>query len=515
MASFGGTSLGSSPFAGISDEIVLWGGKHCAIKRVVVGGKIYDCGIGPNTGQDILSSIAGWANSLLKGYQSISVGSFSAAYARCDSLEITNSDYLGAEYRAEFLAYPEEWFTGPAGVLEPTDNINASYTQDGLMIVKRTASARAATDRGFDAVLAWIASLNLQSPPNVGKLGFESVVVNAKSLVQTIDRVNGSITAEATFVQNTGGSDDTVLNYSANAQYDDKAGIYTVTIDGSLEGNTKTTMAQVRSKVQSIGFFQLANDIFGKIGADATLDPSPSSISISENDETDSVNFSVSFNTFPSGGEKKYFNFTIDCDHIKNIVTVTISGTVSFDSRISMKERADKIESIIQQYDFAGLCNEEFDKNSPNQNILLNVNNPVSYSVTFNKGSDVTADVSVSYSTENIIPNDSYITFDYDIEINPSSNIMIPIQFLNGGGGAFDFKSNKRGSASIRGTALTKEAGFGQLIIDEALSLLDEALSSFSPQDEILLEKNVIQAETSDNGFLYEFEIKKGAILGF
>lgn len=515
MASFGGTSLGSSPFAGISDEIVLWGGKHCAIKRVVVGGKIYECGIGPNTGNNILSAISAWSNSLLKGYQSISVGNFSAAYARCDSLEITNSDYLGAEYRAEFLAYPDEWFSGEAGILEPTDNISASFTQDGLMVVKRTASARAATDKGFDAVYAWISSLNIQSAPDVGKLGFPAVTVSAKSLVQTVDRVNGSVSAEATFVQNDGGSDDTVLSYSVNSQYDDRAGIYTVTVDGSLEGNTETNIGGVRGKIGAIGLFEIANDAMGKMGSDANLDPSPSSMSISENDETDTVNFSVSYNSFPDGGEKKYFNFTIDCDHIKNIVTVTISGTVSFDSRVSMLKRANNIESIIQQYDFAGLCLSEFNTNSPNQNIQLNINNPVSYSVTYTKGSDITADVSVSYSTENIIPNDSFITFDYDIEVNPSSNINIPIQFLNGGGGIFDFQASNRGSASIRGTALGKESGMRSMVRDAALALLDEAMSSFAPTDDIFLEDNVIEAGTSDNGFLYEFEIKKGAIIEF
>jgi len=348
MASFGSTSLGSNPFVGISDEIILWGGRHCGIKRVVVGGKIYDCGIGPNTGQDVLGAIAAWSSTFLKGYQSISAGGFSANYARCDSLEITNSDYLGAEYRAEFLAYPDEWFTGPIGVLEPTDNISASYTQDGLMVVKRTASARAATDKGFDAVYGWIQGLGLESAPDVSKLGFPPVKVSPKSLSQTVDRVNGSVSAEATFVQNDGGSDETILSYSVNAQYDDRAGIYTVTVDGSLEGNTRTNIGDVRSKVAGIGLFEIANDAFGKINTNASLDPSPSAMSISENDETDTVNFSVSYNSFPSGGEKKYFNFTIDCNHIKNIVTVTKSEPVSFESRIRRLRRSNRIELKIK-----------------------------------------------------------------------------------------------------------------------------------------------------------------------
>ena len=515
MASFGSISLGTNPFCGISDEIVLWGGKNCAIKRVIVGGKIYGCGDGPNTGNDILEAISSWQDAVLNGYQSISVGSFSASYARCESLEITNSDYLGAEYRAEFLAYPEEWFSDIVGILEPSDSINASVGQNGIVTVKRTASARAADDRGLDKVIRWLSSLDLESPPDISKFGLESISAEPKSTVQTIDRVNGAVTVEVTFVQNQGSSQNSVLNYTVDAQYDDRAGVYNVTVSGSIEGNTRTNIGTIRGEVESIGPFQLANNVFAKIGNGATLDPVPSALSFSENDETDTVNFSFTYNSSPAGGQKKYFNFTVECDHIKDVVTVNISGTVSFDGKITLKDRNSLIKGIIEGYNFAGLCKEEFDKNSPNTNNPLNINNPTSYSVTINKGADVSADVSVSYSNEDVFPagNTNYISLDYDIEISPSMNVLIPVQFLDGGGGIFDFQSLKRGSASIKGTLVAKDSGLEDTIRGEMKGLLDGAMSSFGMEDEIELENNVISSDVSDNGIAYEFEIKKGAIL--
>jgi hypothetical protein len=518
MASFGNISLGTNPFVGISDEIVLWGGKHCAIKRVVIGGKIYECGDGPNTGNQILDAIAGWQNAALNGYQSISAGGFSANYARCESIEVTNSDYLGAEYRAEFLAYPDDWFSGTVGILEPVDNISASIGKDGLLTVKRNASARAASKKGFGAVQSWLSSLNLETPPDISKFGFPKLSsLSPKTLLQTTDRVNGSISAEVTFVQNEGSTTDTILVYNIDIQYDDRAGIYSVTVSGSIEGNIRTNISTVRSQIGEIGAFQLANDAFGKMGAEATLDPDPADLNFSENDETDTVNFSFTYNTFPAGGQKRYFNFTTDYDHVRDIVTVTISGTVTFDSKISMKLRDEVIDGIIEQYDFASLCEEEFSKNSPSQTNKLNLNNPVSYSITINRGADITADVSVSYNNEDVMPggDNDYISFDYDIEVNPSVDVFIPIQFTNGSGGAFDFQAKNRGSASIKGTAVTKQTGMDGQIINEALDLLDSAMNDFSPEDELLLEKNITYGDTSDNGIVYEFEIKKGAILNF
>lgn len=515
MASFAGISLGSDPFVGISDEIVLWGGKQCAIKRVVIGGKIYGCGEGLNTGFEILGSIAGWQDAALGGYQSISAGGFSAQNARCESLEIINSDYLGAEYRAEFLAYPDDWFSDIVGILEPVDNINVSVNKDGLTVIKRTASARAANDKGFDAAIAWVEGLGMEKIPDISKLGFQSSAAKLKSIVETKDRINGSISVEATFVQVEGSSIDTVLTYSADLEYDSRAGIYSVTVSGSIEGHTESNIEDIREQVKSIGAAEIALNLFSRIDSGAALDPSPANLSFSENDETDTVNFSFTYNTFPEGGEKKYFNFTTDYDHIRDIVTITISGTVSFDSKISMAERSDLIESIINSYDFKSLCLEEFNK-APSQNAPLNLNNPVSYSITINRGSDISADVSVSYSNEDVLPSGSeedFISFNYDIEVNPSSNILVPIQFTDGNGGIFNFQANNRGSAAIRGTAISSSSDMGGKVLEIANDILDNAISSFSPEDEILLEKNVISSDTSDNGYTYEFEIRKGAII--
>jgi hypothetical protein len=514
MANFGNISLGSDPFVGISDEIVLWGGKRCAIKRIIIGGKIYGCGSGPNTGNDILNVISSWQDTALNGYQSINVGGFSSDYARCESLEITNSDYLGAEYRAEFLAYPEEWFKDIVGVLEPVDNIVVSIGKDGLYTVKRNVSARASNDKGLEAVFNWLESLNLKEPPSTSSFGFPNITSRPKTFVQTIDRINGVISAEITFIQNEGSSANSILSYSIEIQYDDKEGIYNVTISGSLEGNTETNINEIRNQIDQIGVFQLAEDAYSKFNG-PPLDPTPSNFNFSENDETDTVNFSFTYNTFPIGGQKKYFNFTIDYDHIKDIVTVTISGSITFDSKISLKNRENLIENIIQQYDFRGLCSQEFNKNSPSQNAPLNLNNPTSYSITIKRGSDVSADVSVSFSNEDILPSgaENFISFDYDIQITPSSNILIPAQFIDGGGGIFDFQAKNRGNISIRGTAISKNSGIESTVLNIAENLLNETMGNFGPQDEIVLEKNVIFDDTSDNGIRYEFEIKKGAIL--
>jgi hypothetical protein len=511
MASFGNYSLGTDPFVGISDEIILWGGKHCAVKRIFVQGKIYDCGSGPNTGKNILNEINNFQDAAMKDYSSISVGGFSAQYARCESLEITNSDYLGAEYRAEFLAYPDNWFAFQFNILEPIDNISVSVGENGLITVTRSVSARASNNKSFDKVFSWISSLNLETPPNISNYGFGSFNGKPKNISQTTDRINGTVSAEVTFVANENSFLDSILTYSIDIQYDDKSGIYTVSINGNLEGHTQSNLSNIRNQIGSIGLFQLAEDAFSKTGSKALLSSQPVTANFSENDENDSVNFSVTYNTLPDS-EKKYFDFTIDYDHIKDITTVTISGTISFE-RIPQKSRSEIIKSLIEDYDFGSLCLSEFNNYSPNPSNQLNIKNPISYSLTINQGEDITGDVSVSYSNEDILPNDFYVSLDYDIQINPSFIVRIPIQFLNGGGGFFDFGASRRGTATIRGSAITLGPGNGNSILDDMDSILRNSINSFSPEDEIYLERNVIFTDVSDNGYQYEFEITIGAIL--
>lgn len=514
MASFNGVNLGSAPFVGISDEMVLWGGRYCAIKRVIVQGKIYECGSGLNTGKDILSSISQFQDAALNGYGSFSAGGFSVDHARCESLEITNSDYLGAEYRAEFLAYPDDFFANVVGILEPTDSINVTIEKNGLIKVTRTASARAANDKGFNEVFSWLQSLNLESVPDISDYGFEPLTISApKTVSQTTDRINGLISVEVTFIQNEGADNDFILDYAVDVQYDDKSGIYSATINGSLEGHTKSDIESVASAVESIGLFELAQDALDKAGANNALNPEPINASFSENDELDSVNFSITYNTYPVN-HKPFFSFTIDYDYIKDIVTVTISGTITFD-KTPVNDRDSLINGLIEGYDFRSLCEQEFNKKSPSKNNPLNLENPVSYSITVNKGADISADVSVSYNNEDIFPGAKHLSLDYDIEINPSSKVNIPVQFLNGGGGYFDYQADRRGSASIRGTVISKDSGKEGSIKSEMLGVLDSAMSNFGPEDEILTESNVTFSTSSDNGFVYEFEIKKEAILNF
>jgi hypothetical protein len=516
MATFGDYNLGSNPFVGISDEMILWGGKYCAVKRILIQGKIYTCGQGINTGKDILSEINRFQKAAMNDYQPISAGSFDARYARCESLEISNSNYLGAEYRAEFLAYPDEWFRETVGILEPVDNINIIEQANGLINIRRSVSARAANKEGLSKVERWIKSLNLNRSPEVSKYGFKfNQNISPKSILETYDRINGSISVEVNFTSNINSNNPTILTLSTDVQYEDRSGIYIVTVSGSLEGNTKTTLDNVKDNFSKLQFFTYAQEAIKKINKSTKLSNIPISYNITENDETDSINFVVTYNTYPKD-ERVNFTFTTDYDYLKDITTISISGTISFE-RKTQSDRETLIRSIIEQYQLDILCEDEFKKNASSNSNPLNIKNPISYSISINRGNDITADISVSYNNEDIFGNfksSDYLSVDYDIEISPSFEIKVPAQFLDSSGGIFLFNAYRRGEYNIKGVIVSKISGLADQILEDAEKVLNQEINSIGRvEDEIILEKNIIFTENSDNGFNYDFEVKKGAII--
>ena len=163
---YNGVKLGTEdPFVGLSTEIVLYGGKLCAIKKISVQGKIYGSTTVNNKCEDVLAKILEFSKVLSEDYKTFTAGGFTANKARCEYLSITNSSTFGAEYQAEFLAYPDEWFTDVIGVLDPVDSVTVVENRDGTITITRSVSGRGVSDgtNGIQKVYDWIKTLNIHS----------------------------------------------------------------------------------------------------------------------------------------------------------------------------------------------------------------------------------------------------------------------------------------------------------------------------------------------------------------
>jgi hypothetical protein len=261
---YGGIKLGTdNPFAGISTEMITYGGKLCSVQKLIVQGKLYLCASNnPNKSQqkDILKEVSDFQKAVMVSYQTASAGGFTLDNAVCTSLSITNSDYLGAEYNVEFTAYPNNFFSDIVGILDPVDTVKATENKDGSISIVRNISAKGISTvtvgDGLTKVKGWINSLNPKTLPTAVQflntsLNFKGSAISPRRVQEVTNRAEGTMSVEVEFIFNTGGSNPTLLMFSINTNYDDRAGIYTSTLNGTITGGIDNTVDELESALKS------------------------------------------------------------------------------------------------------------------------------------------------------------------------------------------------------------------------------------------------------------------------
>lgn len=511
---YGGVKLGiDEPFAGISTETVVYGGKLCTIKRVTCQGKIYTCDSRGNK-VDVLSQVNAFQAAVVTDYQSFSAGGFSVANARWESLSITNSDYLGAEYSAEFLAYPDDWFKDTIGILDPVDSIKGIENKDGTISVTRTISGRGISKTspgdGLDKVISWIKSLNPKTFPTINFLTQSmksSGSISPRRVQEVINRADGSASVEVEFVFNSGGRSSCLLTFTVDNNYDDRSGIESSTVSGSISGGVDATIEIVRTEFNGFAPFNYAQ---GK--SKNTLLPECIAKSIEEDEAGLTINFSFTYNSFPIN-EQINSESTIQYDFIRDIATITIGGDASL-TKISQKDRQNQIDDLIKSNVIKSTAQSEFQILSPKTTPPINTLLPSSFSISTSKNSQVSKTFNVSYDNSAIIPDalkTTVLDFDYSIDYSPSINVKIPAPLLKGDNVIFNLKAKTRARISIKGTAISRNSGLNTSVLDAAEKILDAVGSSENFAEIFIEKKSVIYSVDDDNGYKYNFEVTKTA----
>jgi hypothetical protein len=525
---YNGIKIGDEdPFVGISNEMVVYGGKRCAIKRITVQGKI----IGNSTlktsecppQKTIVVQIKDFADMVTEDYKEFSAGSFKATYARCESLNVTNSNSFGAEYSAEFLAYPDEWFTDIVGVLDPTDSVKIIQNRDKTISITRSVSGRGVRndDNATKRVYDWITSLNLHliTDPKITSLAdVKSIDINISAqplrMSQNFNRLDGTVTAEVEFKFNENSTSKTLLNISTDISYDAKIGGYVVTLNGTLSGAIGYTINDLKTEFLTINPFIFANSQLPS-GA-PPLDTTPVSANIDLDEQNISINFTYVYNTL-IGDQLIKSTTTVEYDLLKDIKTIALQGTAVLNKK-TQSEKILKKNDLLKDTVFSDIAKSEYTKylvgaggdNSSQSQTLLAVH-PKSYSASLNE-TDLTLSYNVSYDNSTIIDSELALppevySFNYQINYIPSIDMKLPLQFIPGNQGIMDLKAKRRGSLSINGTALATKIDLESKILKSAQLLLDSIATSESFMNKHFEQKICNYYKDADNTFKYSFEI--------
>jgi hypothetical protein len=511
---FGGIKLGNQdPFVGIRDETVIYGGKLYSVRRFLIQGKlVLDDG---NCQKDILQEIQKFSKTLVGDFQSLDAGGFSVDKARCESFNILNSTVFGAEYSAEFLSYPNNWFSDIVRVAEPIDNVSVVENKDGSISVNRRVSGRGIADssgNALDKVRTWINSLNIEDiPSNLSAIlpgvGGAPPGIKPLSFRQVVNRLDGSINVDVEFKFNQKSQSPTFLNVTVESSEDKKAGTILITVQGSLSGPQNMTIIQLRDEFKKIPIDKYAADI-GSGGQ--TVDTKALNFSIDEDELNNTITFSYTFNTTVLD-KLVLSETTADHDVVNDVRTIAINGTATFQKK-HQKDRQANISQLNQFNPPLNVtCQAEYNKyfTKVTQPPVFTI--PRSSSLTTNSASFST-NFNVSFDDSSLIPQSlqgQVFNFEYTIDYTPSIPIKNPIQLLDGSQALIDIKAKTRGEVTIQGTALSEKEGLEIQILGAVQGIYQELKTSETFANEFLQKKTC--AATNDTTVRYDFELQYSA----
>jgi hypothetical protein len=522
MASYGGFSFnnlcgGHEPFVGIEDEQVLVGGRFKTAKKVIIQGKIYNNGFERSCVNS--AQITQKLNSLILGlkddFQSLSAGGFSLPFARCESIEINQSSvFEGADFTVEFLAYPENLSAFGFKILEPVDSKQIKENNDGSISIIRNISAKGISTspalEGIDNVRGWIQSLNIETPPQIffqiGQLANPANSVKPRRIVETINRFEGSVSMEIEFIYRPGTQAEELLNYSVDVSYDDKSGIYSATMNGSLIGNLYSTKATLQAGLKKINFFALTSDAFKKITGFNYLNRKPEQFNTTEELENNTINFSYTYVSDPFD-LKKSFSGEVSYDYVRDITTVKVTGTVT--ARGTEKERAEALKKEADNLRSGGLysiANSYFNKHAIEKNPKLN-RFPISESITTDEYDNTVRQINISAEFSNQYEEQAGLTkYESTVSASPSLDVYLPIHFLDQSDGVFKMNYFKRGNISVQCTALGTSPDMGGKVKSLGEGDLDDIAGVVNVNGvRIATEFNLSSPKYSDGGYSYNF----------
>lgn len=516
---FSSVSEGVDPFVGVSDEQVLVGGKFKTLKRITVQGRIIPTNFCTDP-QSVSNKIKTLLDALKNDFQTINAGGITAQFARCESIEVNQSNIFGAaDYTANFISYPDQLSDFNIRVLNPTDNRQISENRDGTISITRQISAQGISPNAIQNARNFINSVEPNKdavPPILLQIGNINQDpgggLKPRRMIETINRIDGTVSLDIEFLYRSNApSNNIILNNSIDISYDEKTGIYSVSVQGNLStGDINSDWNAIKGDLKNaLGRINLFNLAFARL-RDLTgatfLNKEPESFSITEDSLNNSLNFNYTFVSDPYD-VKSDISYEINYDRIKDITTVTVSGNLT--ARGPQKDKKQKLRGAYDKLNLFGLANSFFERNAESKSVKLN-SNPINSTVTYNQYEDTIISLSFSSEFSNQFEESSgLIKFEYTLSATPSIDVYYPIQFLNGDNGVFNMNFYKRGTIGIDGTAVGKSASLGGQIRSLAEKNLSEAISSLRGSTRVRIEDNVSTPSESDNGFNYTFSIKE------
>lgn len=411
-----------TPFVGREDSFIRYGDRWADKNTFTLKGQITGCTYSTlRAAQDQL------INTFSKDFQKFEIKDngnsiFSANYCMVERVDFPQSNYAYIlDYTVSLNCYQENLFSGTYGVLDPVDEWAFEETNDYIVNLTHTVSAR-----GFNTSSTAANALQNAKSFVSQRMGITGSVAPAfiaakqgslsfclKDLRERVDRFNGTYAVTEVYKADSYYGTDGLLRYASTFDCDNLGGISKVSIQGEIEGCAHATdMSGLRARYNNLNLPLLASGVFTAAGPGGVLNGQPVSNGITEDPFNKRLSFSTVYDNNPD--PLVYLDYGVGIEVSENEITsVNFQGTIK--GRGDINTRWDAVQdyySTLNPYSYALSAYTGFGGTYPLNTSAIN------QSTTFNK---FNAEISISESWDNRdLPLTGFKNFSYTLHFTPS-----------------------------------------------------------------------------------------------
>jgi hypothetical protein len=408
------------------------------------------------------------------------------------SISFDESAYYNmVPFTIEFDCYDD--FLISTGVTNASDEISYNENDNRTISVTRNISATAvnanSTGTAIEYAKAFVenrinSSFNFPANgPRFANVTDTNTVL--LSVEKTVNRLSGEYSATLNFLcdpYNSSLSNKAVLAY--DIEINENKNELTVTINGVMTGGLKTKINDFRNVFSGINWHNKAQSYVTD-----TLSTSPRSISITEDNTANTINFTVSYSNNLNNGVYIVDTTSISNDVINNIKCLSIKLDIKCDYDC-MQVRWNNVQSYYETFNFDSYLASKYAEYFPGE---IFGKRPKSKSISFN---EQTATISISQQncTDNSEDCGCLEEFTYSISSNPAITMYSETPALEGKGCYYiqNLKYDRRAKFTISGNFRPSKCCTIEEAISELKSRINFYCTYYFVADNKVLEENSI-----------------------
>ncbi len=485
--------LAPTPLISHSASMIRYGTRWGELDTYTLHGQITgDCN---DTIADYVDKQQELLNNFSLDFQTLQIFDDSTGVLTRDFVKINKISFADSTYAQQLLpfdieieCYPQNYFSGSFGVLEPKSEISYEESDQGVVSITQTVSAKgfptnSSANNAFENAQSWVASQTGFSSQVLPEFIFFNDNVCLRGISCRADRING--TYEATLKYNSDSFDTQagILRYTTEVSLAAEVGITNVSVKGQLDGCLAQDISSVRARFQGFNIFSEAVSQYQKFSGNTNLNSVPLTSSIGEDPTHKIITFEKTFTDDPRPPISVDLIFNFDYDFEQDVISANSQATIRAHGPYTSTTWV-QVKAVAAAIDLFSLT-------VPAYTEYVNLIAPALASYPLNPNPTNTSRQENEFSsqivlsatfTNAIIPPAGFDKFDYTLAFSPAIRQYAPYPILdqNGQYYIFDLGFIKRGTLAIEIKAhldeITSLSAGLSLLKSQALSIQNNYL---------------------------------------